>query len=277
VKTFLGRMTNRGGLVLTTLMSLAAWLAGIRIEAAVVIGVVVVAVRAAAAALIPARGNVDAAAPGRADPGESPEGAPLARPEDPGALFRAEGEFWTIALQREAFRLKDAKGLRYLHVLLGAPGREFYALDLAGLVEGSWPSRQGPGEALEVALSGGPGDAGPLLDLQAKQAYRRRLVELKERIEEREVLDDAEGARRLREEMEFLAAELRRADGLGGRDRRAASPVERARVNVTRAIRSSIEKIQEYDPSLGHHLAASVKTGTFCSYDPGPVGPVWRL
>jgi hypothetical protein len=38
---------------------------------------------------------------------------------------------------------------------------------------------------------------------------------------------------------DFLVAELARAVGLGGRDRRAASHAERARLNATRAIRAA--------------------------------------
>jgi hypothetical protein len=31
-------------------------------------------------------------------------------------------------------------------------------------------------------------------------------------------------------------------------------------------------------PTLGHHLAISIKTGYFCSYDPHPGGPSdWLL
>ena len=45
--------------------------------------------------------------------------------------------------------------------------------------------------------------------------------------------------------------------------------VERARVNATRAIGAVLRKIAAADPVLGEHLAASVRTGLFCSYQPG--------
>ena len=41
-----------------------------------------------------------------------------------------DGEYWSVAYRRDAFRLKDSKGLRYLARLLGEPGREVHALDL---------------------------------------------------------------------------------------------------------------------------------------------------
>jgi len=74
--------------------------------------------------------------------------------------------------------------------------------------------------------------------------------------------------------VEFIAAELGRAVGLGGRDRRTGSNAERARVNTTRAIRTTIKRIGERHPRLGSHLEVSVKTGIFCSYDPDPESSV---
>src|SRR5262249_60201084 len=60
------------------------------------------------------------------------------------------------------------------------------------------------------------------------------------------------------------------ARGLGGRDRRAASAAERARQSVTRTIKSAVDKIARHVPELGHHLARSIKTGTYCCYTPDP-------
>jgi len=72
--------------------------------------------------------------------------------------------------------------------------------------------------------------------------------------------------------------ELAGAVGLGGRDRRAGSDVERARVNVTRAIRTALRRISEHDPVLGRSLDSAIRTGTFCAYDPPAGGdPVWDL
>jgi hypothetical protein len=43
---------------------------------------------------------------------------------------------------------------------------------------------------------------------------------------------------------------------------------ERARVNVTRVLGHALSKIAEVSPAAGEHLAASVRTGLFCSYHP---------
>jgi hypothetical protein len=58
--------------------------------------------------------------------------------------------------------------------------------------------------------------------------------------------------------------------GFGGRDRRAASEAERARVSVTKALKSAIRRIAAQDAELGEHPAHSVKTGSFVAYDPNP-------
>ena len=67
------------------------------------------------------------------------------------------------------------------------------------------------------------GDAGEMLDSHAKQAYRRRLPELRENLEAAKSRGDAQRAGEIEAEISFLNRELSRAVGLGGRDRRAAS------------------------------------------------------
>jgi hypothetical protein len=96
------------------------------------------------------------------------------------------------------------------------------------------------------------------------------VAELQEEIDEAESFNDPERAARAREELEFVARELAGAVGLGGRDRMVGSDAERARVNVTRAIRSVLKRISEADPELGRRLDAAVRTGTFCVYAPDP-------
>lgn len=49
---------------------------------------------------------------------------------------------------------------------------------------------------------------------------------------------------------------------------------ERARVNVTRAISTALARIAEHHPALARHLAATIRTGAFCSYTPDPRLPV---
>jgi len=191
-------------------------------------------------------------------------------------VFRREGEYWSVAFEGEAFRLKDAKGLRYLARLLALPGREIHALDLVGVEEGVALSPGGsPGRGLEGS---GLGDAGEILDDRAKAAYRIKLKDLEEDLVEAEGFGDIERAAKAKEEIDFLTQELAAAVGLSGKDRVAASAAERARVNVTRAIKAALVRVREHSPTLGKHLQVTVRTGTFCSYTPDPRLPVsWKV
>jgi tetratricopeptide (TPR) repeat protein len=183
------------------------------------------------------------------------------------SVFQREGEYWSIAFEGDTFRLRDSKGLRYLAVLLGRPGREVLAIDLvSGGPAGPGPSRE---DALSVETGGGE-----MLDRQARDAYRRRLEDLQDALSEAESWGDAERASRAREEMDFLARELAAGVGLGGRPRKAPSASERARQSVTKAIKGALPRISEQSPALGAHLETTVRTGTFCSYTPDPRAPI---
>ena len=186
------------------------------------------------------------------------------------ATIRPEGDYWTVEYGGSIARVRDSKGIRWLRELLLAPKREFHALDLSTALAAA------PVDAAAAAEAGlkAPSGAGPLLDERARAAYRQRASDLQEEIEEAERWSDPERAARARAELDALADELSRAVGLGGRVRTAGDPSERARVNVTRAIRRSIDAITAAHPQLGEHLTVSVRTGTFCSYRPDPANPV---
>lgn len=195
-------------------------------------------------------------------------------PSATAGVFRREGEYWTVAFGGETVQVRDAKGMAYLARLLARPGRELHALDLARMQAASDLPITGTGELRADVL----GDAGAKLDPEAKAAYGRRLQELQEEIGEAERFNDLERAMTARREMEFIADELAAAVGLGGRDRNAASAAERARVSVTRAIRSAIGRIADHIPALGRHLERTVRTGTYCSYNPDPRVPMsWQI
>jgi tetratricopeptide (TPR) repeat protein len=190
------------------------------------------------------------------------------------SVFRRDGEYWSIVYERDAFRLRDSKGVRYLSRLLGQPGCELHALDL---VAGERGVDLSAGTAEPGLTPSRLGDAGQTLDAKAKADYRRRLEELEGELDEARAFGDPERAARAEEERDFLVRELAGALGLGGRDRRMGSPSERARVSVTRAIRSALARIGEHSPALGDHLERAIRTGTFCSYRPDPRAPIdWR-
>jgi hypothetical protein len=176
-------------------------------------------------------------------------------------VFHREGEYWSITFDGRTFRLRDLKGLRYLARLVEQPNRELHVLELVAIESGH--AATSPAE-LDDAL----GDAGEVLDARAKEAYRRRLVEIEDDIAEATRRGDPDRTKRARAEHEFLERELSRAVGLGNRDRRAGSASERARVSVTRALRQALSRVREHDLGFGEHLERALRTGTYCAYEP---------
>ncbi|HEV2777469.1 MAG TPA: hypothetical protein VGV90_17905, partial [Solirubrobacteraceae bacterium] len=194
--------------------------------------------------------------------------------------FYRRGDVWTIGSPGRQIQLRDAKGLAHVARLLGAPHVEFHALDLVGgaaSARGQATAAVAVGAGIEVRARG-EGDTGPALDSQAKAAYRSRVAELQEEIDEAQSFNDPERAARAREELAFVARELAGAVGLHGRDRKTGSDAERARVNVTRSIRTALKRVAEHDAVLGRQLGAAIRTGTFCVYAPAPgQEPAWDL
>ena len=205
------------------------------------------------------------------------------------AIFRKEGEYWTIGYGGKSLRLKDSKGLGYLAHLLRHPSVEFHVLDLAGGIAGERDddetslSPRGLPRGAEDLEKGGIhvtnlGDAGEMLDEQAKAAYRRRLSELREELEEAKQLGNVEHAVQAEQEIDALSGELSRAVGLGGRDRRAGSASERARQSIKKSIRLVLERVAQSDARLGDILSRCVRTGIFCRYQPDPDFPIaWEF
>ena len=95
---------------------------------------------ARAAALLPAQDGT----PAPAAPAEGPRVAVLAR----------EGDVWRLDYEGRMLRVRDAKGMRHLALLLANPGIEFHAVDVATAAEGGaapgaraptgWPCRRAP-------------------------------------------------------------------------------------------------------------------------------------
>jgi tetratricopeptide (TPR) repeat protein len=201
--------------------------------------------------------------------------APTETRDEPTAIFRCEGDTRTICFGDQTVQMRDLKGFRYIERMLAEPGREFHALDLVAVEQGTLRTGRAMGGA-DV-----PADAGsglPALDDAARAAYRRRLADVDEDIEEATRLNDLGRVELAQRDREYLIAELTRAVGLGGRQRVIGSDAERARTSVTRSIRYSLERLAEHHPSVAAHLGQSVHTGTYCMHTPDPLAPVvWQI
>jgi predicted ATPase len=211
---------------------------------------------------------------GRVDP-RSPRTQTTMAVQDPTARLRREGDVWSVQYGGDSFFVNHLTGFAYLARLLAAPGDELHALSLSS----GQPERPSTTIDADSDLSiGGFGDTGPILDSHAKAEYRRRILELQQDIDEATGWNDPARAERARLELEFIEQELRAAIAIGGRDRRTSGAAERARVNVTRAIRSAVERLGAHSPALGAHLDASISTGAWCSYAPAPDSEIrWEL
>lgn len=177
------------------------------------------------------------------------------------ATLSCEDRCWVAAYNDIRVRLNDTKGLRYLAELLRAPGVERHALDLVDRVEGVAPDQ------LDVDRRQ-LGDAGELVDARARTAYRRRIEALRAEIDDALERGADEHAEVLQAELDQLVGQLAQAFGLGGRGRRASSASERARVNVTRALRAAAAKLSEALPEAGTVLDRRLRTGLYCAYEP---------
>jgi hypothetical protein len=182
----------------------------------------------------------------RAEPPSNASACPAA------LVLERQGDYWTVAQGTRTVRLRDSRGLRVLKRLVTQPGQEFHVLQLVS-----------PGEDQSAA-----GDAGSVLDAEAVQSYRTRLLELREELEQAQSFADLGRSERAQREIDALTEQLARAVGLGGRERRVGSAAERARTTVQKRLREAIRRIESGLPELGLRLERAVRTGMFCGYFP---------
>jgi hypothetical protein len=188
-------------------------------------------------------------------------------PQASSNIFRQEGEFWTVWYGGLTVYLRDAKGLQHIACLLREPSREFHVLDLLAMTDSApavTPAWQVTGD-LHVAHL--PEDR-PLPDQQAKIAYQRRLDELQDELAAAQRYNDAALAARTQGEIDLITSELAVAYRVSQHARKNSSEVEKARKAITSRIRTVLGKIQQSHPALWQHLCSTLKTGTFCSYNP---------
>lgn len=184
-------------------------------------------------------------APGASERARSPAQA------SPDLTFEQDGDVWSIRYGGRTTVLRDSKGLAMLARLVADPESEVHVLDLVG-----------------GAAAPDGGNAGELLDDEARAQYRRRVRDLREELEEAEAQGDLGRVDSLRGELDFISRELSRAFGLDGRRRTAGDAAERARVNVRRRIKDAIKRIAAQHPEAGRYLENTIKTGRYCRYSP---------
>jgi hypothetical protein len=187
---------------------------------------------------------------------------------DATAVFRNEGDVWTVRYDGCDVRVKDGKGPRYLATLLEAPGREVHVLEFVA----SAPV-PGPSARAELSIGRASDSLDDAPDARARQEYRARLEDLRTELEEAETFADSGRAERLRAELDQLVHQLATRFGTRGQRR---GPSETARKAVTKVLRTQLGKLLDLHPSLGRHLTESVRMGTKCVY--APATPIaWQV
>ncbi len=191
----------------------------------------------------------------------------------PTRVFHKEGELWTVAYKGKVNRLRDSKGLHHIAYLLRHPHRAIHVRDLDTTAIGEGSREVFPEGSIHEDL----GHAGEVLDAKAKAAYWQRLNELQETLAAAK-RNNPQQAERIEQEIDALQDQLRHAVGMNGHDRFDGAHIERARVNVKRAIDAALQKIEPLDPELWLHLKTTIKTGMSCSYIPNLNLPSpWQL
>lgn len=171
--------------------------------------------------------------------------------ESPEAALGRDGDTWLFTFAGTSTRIRHAKGVADLAVLLARPGREVHVRELEGA---SSPRSAG---------------AGAVLDEQAVAQYRRRLRDIEEDLDEAGRHADLGRAAALAAERDALVSELAKAFGLGGRARGAGpDPDERLRKAVSARVKATIDRLDGLHPQLALHLRRSVRTGFWCAYEP---------
>ena len=192
-------------------------------------------------------------------------------------VLAREGEYWTVVFGGRVLPGPRRQGPPLPRPSRSAtPAEEFHALALIAAIDPDPPRRRG-----RRASAGRP-DHRPSGRRRAgarRQGGRRlppAFLDLQEELAEAEACADEGRATRAQDEIDALTEQLAGGLGLGGRHRRAGSASERARLAVTKAIRSAMRRLDEADPDLGQHLERTMRTGTFCAYAPDPaLGIVW--
>ena len=154
---------------------------------------------------------------------------------------------WELAYGGRQATVVDVAGLGHIAAVLRADGRPVHVLEL-----------------VEGAAAGA----------QLATELRARLEEVDAQVGTADPVAAALG----RAEGDFLRTEL--ADlaepGSTVTQSPAAEAADRARRLVALRIRSALDRVEDVMPDLGRHLRRSVRTGTFCFYE--PEGPArWKV
>ena len=166
-------------------------------------------------------------------------------------VFRQEADYWIVAFGGQTCRLKDAKGLRYIALLLREPNRPFHVTELLRADATRGDVARSATTAIACAT--------------CRRSWRRPSAS---------TTPAAPPGRRPRSTRSPASSPGGWARPSAARMRRTSCCVSR----VTKAIKAAARKISARHPALGHHLRTTIRTGSVCSYVPDPTKPMrWNV
>lgn len=185
-------------------------------------------------------------------------------------VFAPDGDGWVVGLDDTTARVDDGPGLADIARLLAAPRTALHVCDLvAGLTASDprartdrpwfWPQRPRVVDDERI---------GAIVDGTAAAAYEHRLGRLDREVAAAAASGDALALALARGERDVLAAELAAVLEPGDDRHPRPTPFERASRVVTTRIRLGVDMIEAVQPAAARHLRATLRTGTFCSYEP---------
>lgn len=159
-------------------------------------------------------------------------------------VVRPEGRGWVIELGGRRAWVRQMVGAAYLAELARRP-RGVPAIELvAGAMATTRPQ--------------------PVLDARAVVELRKALLDFDAELAEAEAGHDLARAERVAEHRAALVVELERSLDVRGSSRSFATPAERARVSVRKALLRVVDEVAAADAELGRRLRDDLETGHVC-------------
>jgi len=187
---------------------------------------------------------------------------------------------WIIEFDGQVFpALPHRIGFSFIQHLLKNPGKSISAKELSSLSSKNIEITEI--ETINALLSGGlsvidSSDAGQCIDSVAIKAYKSRIDELKDLIEDAREFDDIESIENYEDEYDAILSELRRSTNLKGMPKIDKSDNRRVSQTVSKSIKNAINEIIKQSPGLAKYLTNYISTGNKCEYKP-PAHADWSF
>ncbi len=149
-------------------------------------------------------------------------------------VFRREGHFWIVGLEKPATIIEDSKGMSYIHQLLQNPHKEIPATQLAN-------------SDFDIPLGGQQ----KVVDRETITTCRKQIGQLDNEQEKEQIENYLKKATRPNSQIDNFPDER-----------------ETARKAVSNAISRAINNIGTYKQDLYQYLKNTIRTGLSCIYTP---------